>query len=278
MKNVIKILIGLLMMNCSSQSKILNEHEFTLKYLEEIKKEFPEIKYEIIEPLSVKAILVDKREFSLFLDNAYREYLLEPKDLNAVLDKYIKASSDLYKEDEDIEISKIVPIIKPSDYFENITNEFNEIDLVWEKYNEDLIIVYAEDGDDKVKYFNNEDFKKTNLKKEDLLELSVNNLKEILPEIETIGLIDNHSFGLIAGGVYESSLILMTSIWNKENFDVKGEIIIAIPNRDLNFIMGSEDENSIMALTKTIQENYDTGSYPISTSFYKWDGSKFEKI
>lgn len=278
MKNVIKILIGLLMINCSSQSKILNEQEFTLKYVEKITKEFPEVKYEITEPLSVKAMLVDKREFSHFLDNAYREYLLEPNDLNAVLVKYIKASSDLYKEDEDIEISKIIPIIKPSDYFENITNEFSEIDLVWEVYNEDLIIVYAEDGDDKVKYFNHQDFEKTNLKKEDLLELSVNNLKEILPDIETIGLIDNHSFGLIAGGVYESSLILLPSIWNKQNFDVKGEIIIAIPNRDLIFIMGSEDENSILTLTKTIQENYNTGSYPVSTNFYKWNGTKFEKL
>ncbi|MGL5234079.1 MAG: DUF1444 family protein [Empedobacter falsenii] len=147
---------------------------------------------------------------------------------------------------------------------------------MWENYNEDLIIIYAEDKGNRFNYFNNNEFEKLNIKKDTLLDFAKNNLNNIIPKIEKVG--ENGEYGLIAGGDYEANLILLNTLWTKDNFKVDGDIIVAIPNRDLVFIIGSNNKRSIEKLKKSIPEYYNTGNHPISDSFYRWTGTKFEKI
>ncbi|AOW08649.1 DUF1444 family protein [Flavobacterium gilvum] len=263
-------------------TKVLSESEFTEKYLATISKRHPNVTYEIMEPLVIKANFGENGEITHFLDNSYREYKLGPKELNETIERYSNASTNLYKKNEQINIDRIVPVIKPSDYFEQLKNlgsstkDYKIPELVWEKYNEDLIIVYAEDRDKDINYFTQDEFEKLNIDRITLLENSIENLNNVVPKIEKVG--ENGNFGLIAGGDYEVSLILMQNIWTKENFDVDGDIVIAIPNRDLVFITGSNDEKSIEKLQKTVLKSYETGNHSISTNYYKWNGKKFEII
>jgi uncharacterized protein YtpQ (UPF0354 family) len=282
MKKLLYLIFGLFMAGCLSQPEILNENQYTQKYLGVISEMYPNVTYEIIEPLVLKATYGENGEVTHFLDNSYREYKLEPKEINEVIERYTNATAETYNNDKEININRIVPIIKPSDYFEQLrilgssVTDYKVPELIWEPYNEDLIIVYAEDRDESIRYFDQEEFEKLEISKETLLEFSVNNLNNVVPKIEKVG--ENGNFGLIAGGDYEVSLMLMTDIWTKENFDVNGEIVIAIPNRDLVFITGSNDKEGIEKLKGTIKESFETGNHSISTNFYKWNGEKFEKI
>lgn len=191
--------------------------------------------------------------------------------------RYIDSSGGLYEKSDEINTGQIIPTIKPSSYFEELRHSGVETpDLVWENYNEDLIIVYAEDKGSSFKYFNNDEFEKLKIGKDTLRDFAINNLKDIIPEIQKIG--GNGEYGLIAGGDYEANLILLKTLWTKENFDVDGDIIVAIPNRDLVFITGSNNKASIQKLKKNIEEYYNTGNHPVSTSFYRWTGNKFEKV
>ncbi|MDC6361504.1 MULTISPECIES: DUF1444 family protein [Flavobacteriaceae] len=283
MKKLLYLMFGLFISGCSSQPKFLNEAQYTKKYFKIISKKYPEVIYEIKEPLVLKASYGKGKSVTHYLDNSYREYKLDPNDLDDIIEKYTNASAGVYTKSKEIDINRIVPVIKPSDYFEQLKTlgnstyeDFKVPELIWEPYNEDLIIVYAEDRDNNINYFNQEEFEKLEIARDSLLEFSVNNLSNIVPKIETVG--ENGNFGLIAGGDYEVSLMLMTSIWTKENFDVDGEIVIAIPNRDLVFITGSNDNEAIEKLKNTVQESYETGNHSVSRSFYKWNGEKFEKL
>jgi len=263
-------------------TKVLSESQFTEKYLNVLSKKYPNVSYKIKEPLVIKAIYGENDEVTHFLDNSYREYKLDLKELDEVIERYTYSTASIYEKDQEININRIVPIIKPNDYFEQLktlgdsTKDYKVPELVWEKYNEDLIIIYAEDRDDCIHYFNQEEFEQLNIDRNTLLEKSIKNLNNVIPKIEKIG--ENGDFVLVAGGCYETSLILMQTIWTNENFEVDGDIIIAIPNRDLVFITGSNNKRSIEKLQKTIPENYMNGNHSISTSFYKWQGTKFEKI
>lgn len=263
------------MIGCSTQSK-LNELQFTEKYLEKISKQYPNVNFKIKEPLVIAAKFGDE-ELTHYLDNSFKEYNLAPNELNEILERYVNSSGSLYERNDKINVSQIIPTIKPSNYFKELKHNGIEIpDLVWENYNEDLIIIYAEDKGNNFKYFNNEEFEKLNIKKDTLLSFAINNLKNIIPDIQKIG--ETGDYGLTAGGDYEASLILLNTLWTKTNFDVDGDIIVAIPNRDLVFITGSNNKTSIQKLKENVDEYYKTGNHPISKSFYRWTGKKFEKI
>ncbi len=276
MRKFLQLTLVFLLIGCSFNTKKNAEEQFTDKYFEKLSKEYPKVHFGIKEPLVITAKIGEK-EFNHYLDNAFREYNLEPAQLNEILERYINSSESLYNDDEEINISRIIPIIKPLSYFEGLKQSgIDAPDLIWDNYNEDLIIIYAEDKGNSFKYFNNDEFEKLNLKKDTLLDFAINNLKNIIPDIEKVG--ENGEYGLIAGGDYEANLILLQTLWTKENFNVDGDIIIAIPNRDLVFITGSNNKTSIQKIKKSIEEYYNTGNHPVSNSFYRWNGSKFEKI
>lgn len=247
-----------------------------------MKKKYPHVNYEIVEPLILKATYKEGEEVTHYLDNSYRNYKLDPREINVVIERYSNASGEVYNKNKEINLNRIVPVIKPRDYLEQLKKLGNSVkyykvpELIWEPYNEDLIIVYAEDKEESIHFFNQEEFEKLEISKDTLLEFSLNNLNSVLPKIEKVG--ENGNFGLIAGGNYEVSLMLMTSIWTKQNFEVNGEIVIAIPNRDLVFITGSNDNEAIEKLKGKIKESFKTGHHSISISFYKWNGNKFEKM
>lgn len=279
MKNWFKLIIGCLTLSCNSQTKDLSEMNFTRLYLNSLKKIYPEVIFKIESELTIKADLNGK-EFTHYLDNSYKEYQLEKDSLNQVISKYVASSADLYKEKDEIKIDRIIPIIKPIDYLNDLMQlakdkEDKEPWIVYDNYNDKLIIVYGEDTEKSIKYFTKEDFAKLNIDKDTLLDFSVKNLNKILPDIQRHG--GDGSFGLAAGGDFEASLILLKSIWTKENFDVDGDFVIAIPNRDLLFITGSNNKQEIERIRGLAVDSYKTGNHQVSPYLFVWTGEKFEE-
>jgi uncharacterized protein YtpQ (UPF0354 family) len=281
MKNWIKVLIGLFTLSsCNSGTKNLTEREFTQIYLDEFRKVQPNVDFQIVDDLKVAAT-INEKTLQHFLDNAYIEYKSQPDSLYVVINRYINSSLELYIEKPSIQIERIIPVIKPIDYLDDLrrlskeSGEEKEPWVVYEKYNDQLIIVFGEDTENSIAYFNEEEFNTLGINKDTLLVFSINNLKNILPDIQKVG--EKDFFGLMAGGVYEASLILLTTLWSKENFDIKGDFVISIPNRDILFITGSGNLEEIEKVKELTANSYQNGNYSISPYLYKWNGNKFEE-
>jgi uncharacterized protein YtpQ (UPF0354 family) len=280
MRNWYKILIVLLMLSCNSKTKVLNKVEFTKIYLNSLKSKFPLIDFRADKELTIVANYKGN-EFKHYLDNAFKEYKMQPDSIGEIINRYMDSSNELYKEKEAINIDRIIPLIKPIDYLDDLrqiskeNGKEKEPWIVYEKYNDQLIIVYGEDSEKSISYFTNEDFSKLNISRETLLDFSIKNLKRILPDIQKIG--EKGSYGVSAGGAFEASLILLTKLWSKENFDVGGDFIIAIPNKDLLFVTGSNNLKEIEKIEKLSSDSYKTGNHPVSPYLFKWNGKKFEK-
>ncbi|MCT4646856.1 MAG: DUF1444 family protein [Carboxylicivirga sp.] len=256
----------------------MTEKEFTKAYLRTTTKKNPEIKYEIEKELVLKSFFKEK-EYTHYLVNAYAEYNLEPDSLEEVLNRYINSSLNLYQEAQPININRIVPIIKPQEYLEEVkmmtkVSDVNDY-LVYERYNDELVIVFAEDTDLSIRYFSKDEFHKLNIQTDTLLDFSIKNLKDSLPEIERHG--DNITYMITAGGDYEASLILMDNIWTKDNFPVDGDFVIGIPNRDLLFVTGSKEVNEIKRLKELLKNSYETGNHQVSPHLFIRKGDRFAK-
>lgn len=267
----------LLFSGCSNKKEMLTEKEFVEEYLIVLKNNNPDVIYSLSDDLGIVAKYhgVDYRHFP---DNAYREYTLEPGSINQILNKFSQTAQELYQKSEEIKVNNIIPLIKPI----NFLNEINQLGeafdstkhtVVHKFYNDDLLIVFAEDKGRTFYYFTQEDFHKLNIGQDSLLEIALHNLDKKLPDIERTG--DDGKYMVTAGGDYEASLILLNSLWSRKNFAVKGDIVIAIPNHDILFISGSKDKEGIGWLNTRTQELYDSGSYQISPNLFRWDGHKF---
>ncbi|MGO8055642.1 hypothetical protein, partial [Rhizobium leguminosarum] len=101
-------------------------------------------------------------DYQHYLTNAYSAYKADPDSIKNVISRYVAASSDLFVDKEKINPSNIVPVIKPIEYLKEI-NSLNKdgkaFTMITEKYNDQLIIAFAEDSKNSIRYLTEDDFK-----------------------------------------------------------------------------------------------------------------------
>ena len=270
---IISILISLYMFGLFGQSN--PKLKFTKEYFKQLKKEVEGLELVCLKELEIKTKYKGK-DLTHLLNNAYAEYVREEDDKSEVIERYIKSAITLYHPKPEFSPDKIVPNIKDWRYLEELKaiQENGEIAYVYEKYNEELYIFYAQDTEHSISYLVKDDIEELKIETEGLKERATKNLLKILPKIESHG--ENGYYMLTAGGDYEASLILENSIWPKENFKVKGNIVIGLPARDLVLITGSQDLKGLEKLKTTVLEVNQTGNHLVSDKIFIFQDGKFE--
>lgn len=279
MKNWI-LFAALLLTACSSKKDVLSATEFANKYLFALKKNNHSVDYSLAPDLSVNA-KYNGSDYTHFSDNAYREYLIDPDSIDQVIAKFTQTANEVYKESKRINSKNIIPVIKSADFINEVKRLVGATDStksspIFEKYNDELLIVYAEDDEKSVRYFTQNEFDKLHISHDSLAVIALANLDRILTKAERTG--NNGKYMVTAGGTYESSMILLKSFWSNKNFPVKGDVVITTPNRDVLLVTGSKDKVNLNWIRARAQESYDSGSYQISPSLFRWNGKKFLKF
>lgn len=253
--------------NLNNQN-ILTEIQFSEYFFEKLKNKVHDISLEKIENLEIYTKYKNDEKFIHFLGNAYSEYCVNNEELSEIIERYLEGSKTLYLEKKSIDVNRIVPIIKDKRFvleMQNLMGSFDKNHL-YEKYNSELFIFYAEDLENSISYLMRKDLNTISLDFNELRKLSIKNLNSLIENIERNG--NEDIFMLIAGGNYESSLILL-DIWNPENFPVNGNLIVGIPSRDLLFITGENQVDDIKELKLRIQEINETGNHVVSNKLFR---------
>jgi len=251
-----------------------------MEFAEALRKVAPEFQVEIVKDLELKITKQGNNEHITFLDNAYDSYKQDPREKDNVIASYVASGIETYTTNTDIvDKSRIVPIIKDKGWLEETNQAMRErgakkpLEHVYDNLNGDLVILYAEDSPKNIRYLTPSDIAGLKLSREKLRGLACENLKGILPKIELHG--DDGLYMLSAGGNYEASLLLLDSIWSKENLAVKGDVIVAIPTRDILLVTGSSDKEGISKLKALAKKSYDEGSYRLTQKLFVRRGGKF---
>jgi len=237
--------------------------KFTKEYFKKLKKHVQGLELVFLKELEIKT-KHDGKDLTHYLDNAYSQFVRDKKNKSEVINTYLKSALTLYQSQPQFSYDKIVPNIKDSRFIEEIMKiqQDEDIPYVFEKYNEELYVLYAQDTENSISYLIKDNIKEYNIETEGLQKRAIENLLKILPKIESHN--DNGYYKITAGGDYEASLILDKTIWTKDNFQVLGEIVIGIPARDLVLLTGSEDVAGLKRLNSTVAERNRTGHHLVS--------------
>lgn len=279
------VLVALGLCSGCSKSAILGPKQFTNEFADALRKSSPGLKVEIVKDMELKATTNDGRDITTFLDNAYDMYKLDPKSREEVIKKFVTAGLETLSSLQTSKVldrTRIIPVIKDRPWLEETRKAVMSrgakkmLEYVYEDLNPDLIILYAEDSTNNIRYFGSENLEKAHLERKDLRVLACENLKRILPKIERHGA--DGLYMLTAGGDYESSLLLIDSVWKDLQKEVQGDIIVAIPTRDLLIVTGSQNSHGIEKVKQIVQKASAQGSYRLTTKLFVYRDGKFDEF
>ncbi|MRX68302.1 Protein of unknown function [Flavobacterium resistens] len=257
------------------RKRLLSEGDFAAKFAKQLIKNNKGLKIISINELEVKSEF-NEGEHQHFLNNAYSEYVNDPKFIKRIIEKYVNGLSSMFLPKELLDAEKILPVIKDRRFIkslEDINADF-EKNHIYEFYNEELIVFYVEDRENSIHYLSKDDLEEINFSIDNLRRKAIENLSNNF-EMKRHG--ENGYFMLTVGGNYESSLILL-DIWNHENFLVDGSFVIGIPSRDLLLITGSKDSENLHRLYDSVQNINETGDHIVSDKIFEFKNGKFEVL
>ena len=281
MKRIVQLILTTLgLYSGCSQSGVLTPNEFTKEFVRSLRKAYPEIHVQIVNDLELKLTSADGRDSSAFLNNAYDTYKQDPKAKQDVLHKFVSAFAETVADSgKAVDRTRVVPVIKDRPWLEEVRQTLAKDgakklpEPVFEDYNSDLVIVYAEDSQKNMRYVPAADFEAAKIKKSDLRGLACENLKRLLPKIERVGA--NGLYMINAGGDYEASLLLLDSLWTDGQMQVQGDFVVAIPTRDLLLVTGSRDSQGIEKLKQVVEQAAKDGSYRLTSKLFVYRNGKF---
>jgi uncharacterized protein YtpQ (UPF0354 family) len=143
-----------------------------------------------------------------------------------------------------------------------------------DRFNNELVVVYAQDDPNRMRYLTTqEDF---GLSRAELKALAIENLKRVLPKIEMRG--DDEVMLMTAGGNYEASLLLIDDIWSSGQVKVDGDIVVAIPTRDVLLVTGSRNRAGLKRVRELVAKFVAQGPYELTDTLFRYRDGRFTKF
>jgi len=252
--------------------------------VERLRKALPGATITIAAPLHVRIRPAGQEEQSAFLDNGWNRYQRAPEELEDILEDYVgNAVESARSVERPLDRRRVVPVIKDRAWLEESqqalrargTKDPSRLAPVHEDYNGELTILYAEDREKGIAYLTDEVLAKAGLKRAELRALAVKNLAALIPAIEAHEL--QGTFMITAGGDYEASLLLLDDLWTGQYVapKVKGEVVVAIPARDILLVAGSEDAAGLSLIQGYARKVHAEASYALTPQLFVRRGGKF---
>ncbi len=219
------------------------------------------------------------REATVFLTNAYNEYARDPQRLNGVVQTYVTALSQPMSAGTKVDRSRIVPIIKDRKWLADLHATLGARgageEHLFDSFNNELVVVYAEDDPMRMRYLTTRE--DIGVDRKEIRALAVANLKRILPKIE----MRNHDnvFSIISvGGDYEASLLLIDDIWSGGQIKVNGDIVAAVPARDVLLVTGSRNRTGLKKVRELAAEFAAQDRYRLVDTLFVYRKGHFTKF
>ena len=133
-----------------------------------------------------------------------------------------------------------------------------------------LCVCYVVDEDDAFHYVQRRHLAKDGISEEQLHRIGLQNLLQIASSGNLrVQPCQNGVYGVLMGGNFESSLILLDHLWD-DSFRqfVQGEYAVAIPNRDMLAFCDGGSKAGLDELRKLIERIHTSGDHPTSERIY----------
>jgi uncharacterized protein YtpQ (UPF0354 family) len=285
MTRVLAALVCLALCVSGAAAELLSRRAFAERMAQAFRAAVPAATVRILDENEIEFLAGDGVRRVLVLKNAYALHQGDPQRPDDVIQLYVTATLDRLKGPQPkaagLDRSRIIPVIKDRQWLADNYRGFKERgvsgEFLVEDFNKELVIVYAEDSDKRTRYLMSSEQVGD---RKDLRRLAIDNLERLLPNAQ----LANHGdlFTMItAGGDYEASLLLFDSIWNTGKIggqiDVQGDIVVAVPAKDVLLVTGSRNRNGLKAVREMVAKAVQ-GPYRLTDTLFVYRDGRFEKF
>lgn len=257
------------------EKELLTENEFADLIMKKLSERIEGIKIISRSRLSINTEYIN-RKYGYTYVKCYKDYLKRPHLIDDTIDKYLDLPFDFHTRKGIVETEKILPVFKGKEAVKTLSQDLRDFEkLIFERYNEELSIYYIENAGKVHRFIQKSDMADLNYSIEDLRAKALENLTAV-PEVSI-----ERGDGLYSvkyNGELASSLMLVELLWNKENFPVRGDIVVAIPNPKAVYVTGSIDQNNIFEITNHIKQLKDNEEDIVSDKLFVFRGNRFEVL
>lgn len=216
---------------------------------------------------------------TLSVANLYSDYRRDPGQLRAIADTYAKALSRPAAAPAALDRARIVPVVKDRQWLLDshaaLKARGAAQEHLFDELNGELVIVYAEDSPGATRYLMSTE--NIGGGRDGLRELATENLVRLLPKIEMRTHDDLFSI-VSAGGDYEASLLLIDGIWSGGQIKVDGDIVVAVPAKDVLLITGSRNRKGLAAVRALAAKLAAQERYRITATLFVYRDGRFTKF
>ena len=254
------------------ESPTLKREELFRLYADAVKARFtpPKISFQTPDRLDIES--VDGRDIKVFLENLWIQCRNSTEPRSHVFERHLAAlESVMVPQTVSAGKDNVVPIIKDNEYL--AVHGGSEL-LVKEHLSGDLWVVYAVDLPKATQALTESRMKELKIEPRDLRSLALSNLRRILPEIEQHG--DGPWYMLTAGGDYTASLLLFDDVWNSLSQSVEGDIVAAVPSRDVVLFTGARSKDGIEWIKRKAHEIHEGGDHVVSQTLFRRVSSEWK--
>lgn len=265
-----------------SPARDVSPHEFTEECAKLFRGAGAGLEIAVEKDLVLRISGGSGQESTLFLDNLYETCCQHPALKQEAVARFVAGGLEsLAKRPGGLDKTCIVPVIKDRGWLEDMRRGLSErgatevSDPVHDEFSRDLIVVYAVDSENSIAFLPPAALEDAKIARDGLRVLATSNLKRLLPKIERAG--SNGLFLFMAGGAYEASLLLLDTIWAGMQAQVEGDVVVAIPTRDVLVVTGSQSAAGMSKLREIAQDAWKAGPYRLTPQLFVYRDGTFRE-
>jgi uncharacterized protein YtpQ (UPF0354 family) len=273
-----QLLLCLVVLGPAAAAELLAPRAFTEEFARAVRAAKPSSTVTVKADLELQMTDPDGLQRTLILRNAYKDYSLDPQRFGEIVRTTVAAMPRSGSEPARFDRSRIVPVVKDWQWLQDQHSGFKARGIaqehLTEPFNKELVIVYAVDDPTRTRYILSGE--NIGVGRGELRALAIENLKRILPKVEMRG--DGEVYVMSAGGDYDASLLLIDDIWSGGQVKVNGDIVVALPARDVLVVTGSRSRAGLKRVREFAAKYAAQGPYALSDTLFVYRNGQFTKF
>ena len=279
MKYLLGVLLCIAALVVVARADPLSPNSFTGEFARALARAMPSASVTVTGDMEVDVKAATGRHWTVVLRNTYQDYKRDPGLFDEIVKAYAaRLSAPRPNDVAKVDRSRIVPVIKHQKWLHNLHSALKARGLQQEHLSEpfisELVIVYAEDDPDKMRYLTTAEG--GGMSREELKALAIENLKRIVPSVQLR--VHDNIMHMTANGDYDSSLLLIDEIWSGGKVRVDGDIVVAVPARDVLLVTGSRNRGGMRKMRELAAKVVAEGPFELTATLFAYRNGRFTKF
>ena len=236
---------------------------------------------ESLGPLEVRVAAAGEEGRGVFnLSNMYQQFLggALVGNIADTLIHTLREAGDVTEIDIPLELERLMPLLKPRDLLAAVAKSKVEA-IAWRPFiTDDLIVALVLDFPQSVRYVRASEVARAGKDFDDLLDLALANLLE-RTQGEVYALGDEqtgHMFVMATQDGYDATRILLSPLLARLAQQVRGDLIIGIPNRDFFIAFGNANPLLVGQIGQQVKHDAQSRTYPLTDTLFTFRDGELE--